>query len=163
MATNEAKRLPVESIVEVSLGLKSETDLAKRAKANDAGPIYTVAEVVERFVTLKEAKVLLGLAYGQYVRRLLKDGKIEGIKVKVSGGTRWLVTRESIRRYEAERRVYTTYRNYVLKIDPKDEAAVRKFIEGLDPEYSLALQYDPDRKPTTKEDTVWAKVIEGIA
>lgn len=160
---NEEKRLPTKAIAEVSIGAKSESDLASRTEKGDGKPSYTVKEIVERFVTLKEAQKRLSLAHGQYTRRLLKEGKLEGIKVTLKGGPRWLVSTDSIDRYDLERKAYTTLRNVTVKVDPKHFDALVKFLKGLDPLYSAEYAYEKANKAASGDEEVWASVIESVS
>lgn len=160
--SNGKERLPKESIVEIILSRASESALAKATEGTDGKPDLSIENVLKGYVTLKEAKESLGVAWVQYVRRILKEGALEGIRVSVAGGTRWLVTRESIERYRATRKERSSKRNYILKIDSEEEEEVRKALEEAGIEYELSLSYVKKEGATAIEETIWAKVIKNL-
>ena len=154
--------IPTESILEVSIGKGSESTLAKRANQNDGLPKLTAQEVADWFVTLEEAKGRLGVAHLAYARRLVKDNKLEGIKVAVPGGSRWLVTLESIGRYDTRRVRNRELRNYILRIPSEQEAKVRKLLEQNDVPYTLEIAYVKKEKSPKQGESVWATLISKL-
>lgn len=162
MASDE-RVLTKEQIVEVVYLEDIEGYLARKTKEGDDFPSLSIEDVTEGFVTLKEAKKRLTIAHLQYVRRLLKRGALEGIKVKVSSGTRWLVTIESVEGYSLRQRTKSSLRNYTLRLDPKDLEAIENFLTKSGVPYELVIQYDSKRKPLTKEEDLLARVIDSIS
>lgn len=160
--SNETNLLPLSAIVEVRYLAEGESYLASKTKKGDKVPSLTVKEVLEEFLNLKTAHGRLGMAHLVYTRRLLRDGKLEGIKVRVKGGERWLVTKASIEGYSKRKAVNLEYRNYILRLRPEQEAQVRKFLEQLDSECTLEFAYVKKEKGTKEPDTLWAKVVERV-
>lgn len=160
--SNEKVYIPTEAIVEVSLGAKSESTLAKSCANNDGLPKLTVEDVENGYLTLKDALKALGFAHLMYVRRLVRKGDLEGIKVVVSNTPRWLVTRESVEAYQTKQIRRGSARNYTLRIDPEHEAKLRSLLKANDIEYELDLAYEPKKKSTTKAEAPWAKVIKNL-
>jgi hypothetical protein len=160
--SNEKVSLPKAAIVELSIAKDSKTDLAKRAAAGGGLPSYTIEEVQRRFVSIKNALTLLGVKYEQYVRRLLTNSDIEGMKLKVGKTTRWLVSRESIEGRRARVREKVEGRNYILRFPTELEGKLREFLDTLDADWTLEFQYVPKDEPTDEGEPEWAKVIESI-
>lgn len=163
--TNEGKvkeYVPTTSIVEVRITPESKSPLARSLDPKDKLPRITIEEVEDWFFTLKDAKEALGVAHLVYARRLVTEGKIEGIKVKVPGGERWLVTKESVERYSLKVIRSGEDRNYTLRINPNVEAKVRSLLKANGIEYELSLSYEGKAKKATPSETVWAKVVRKI-
>lgn len=157
--SNEVVYIPTESILSVSIGKGSKTTLARRTNSNKGLPKLTAQEVAEWFVTLQDAKEVLSIAHLAYVRRLVKDNKLEGIKVAVPGGSRWLVTKESIEGYSTRTIRSRELRNYILRIPSDQEAAVRKLLMQNGIKYNLELAYVAKEKTTKKGESLWATLI----
>jgi len=159
---NVKEYLPLGAIEEVGLSKGSESYLAKSIPSGEKYPRLTISDVEDRFVTLKVAKKLLKVAHLVYVRRLWKEGKLEGIRVKVSGGSRVLLTRESIESYT--RRVVRSreLRNYILRIRMEEEDQVRSLLKEAGIRYNLELAYESDGKETKEGDTLWASVVDKL-
>lgn len=160
--SNDKVTLPLSAIVEVIYLKEGESYLRSKTKDGDKKPTLTIAEVEGRFLSLKAGHKRLGMAHLVYTRRLLREGKLEGIKVKVKGVERWLVTKAAIEGYSKRKAVNLEYRNYILRLRPEQEAQVRKFLEQLDPGSSLEFAYVKKEKDSTEPDTVWAKVVASI-
>lgn len=160
--SNEKVYIPTESILEVSISKGSESPLANRTKANEGLPLLTAQEVEEWFLTLEEAKKELSIAHLAYVRRLVKDNKLEGIKVAVPGGSRWLVTRESTDRYDTKRIRSRELRNYILRIPMEKEDTLRSLLKKAGIPFTLEVAYEKKAKPTKKGESVWATLIARI-
>ena len=162
MVIKEKVYIPKAAIVEVALGLDSKSSLALSIDKEDSLPNLTMEDVAEGYLTLKGAKVALDIAYTVYVRRLVKEGTLEGIKIAVNNSTRWLVTRESIEAYKVRRVRRGKKRNYTLRIDPSKEIALRKLLKDSGIEYTLELSYTSKGKGKDKEVVGWARVLDSI-
>ncbi len=160
--SNEEAYIPVKAIEEVVLLKDSESFLAKSLDKDDGLPRLTMQDVEERFVTLEIAKRRLELAHLTYARRLVKENKLEGIKVKVPGGTRWLVTTESISSYKKRRVRSRELRNFILRIPPEQEEVVRDLMDKAGVSYTLEVAYVGKPKAKTEGATLWAKVISRL-
>lgn len=160
--TNEKAYIPTEAIEEVVLVEKSTSFLAKSLGKDDSLPRLTTQDVQTRFVTLEDAKGRLGMAHLAYVRRLVKENKLEGIKVKIPGGSRWLVTKESITSYKKRVVRSRELRNFILRIPSEQEEVVRKALDQAGVTYNLELAFEAKPKATKAGETVWAKVISSL-
>ncbi len=152
-------RIPLDAIVEVSLGENSESDLAKLCEKGDGVPQLTVGLVKEWFVTLADAKEMLGFSHKMYARQRVRSGDLEAVKVKVKNSPRWIVTRESIERYKTRQVRRGTQRNYTLRINPDEEAKVRELLKQNDVEYELELSYTKSTKKAQPAEETWATAI----
>lgn len=113
----------------------------------------TFDEVVGGFVKIKDATPLLSMKNPDYVRRLLSQGKLEGILVRARGHVVWLISRNSIQYYTEHKAKRFAHRRYTLKIDQIDEDRVRAALDQLDIFYELTLAYK--RKPRNDEEDGW--------
>lgn len=157
--SNDKGYIPTEAILEVSISKGSKSTLAKSLDRETGLPKLTLQEVEEGYVTLDKAKVLLNIAHLAYTRRLVKENKLEGIRVAVRGGTRWLVTKESIEGYSKRRIRSRELRNYILRIPRDKESMVRKLLEDKGIPYSLEMAYTPKDKPKNKGESLWATIV----
>ena len=99
---------------------------------------------VARFKTfkgIKDSREHVGAAHDLYVRQLLHAGRIEGIKVKFKGYTKWLIDPVSIDYYHAHKATRSGLRRYLLRANRKDETIIRDALESLGIEYTLELNY----------------------
>ncbi|MBD3387445.1 MAG: hypothetical protein GF414_00715 [Candidatus Altiarchaeales archaeon] len=112
-----------------------------REDTEDYSPDLDVSRVNENYVSIAKAIVPLDVTYPRYVRRLLLEGKLTGIKVRIKGGVKWLIDRDSITAYIESKKRSTGLRNYILRISTENEVAVRKALLELDIEYELELAY----------------------
>jgi hypothetical protein len=83
----------------------------------------------------------IGIAYPQYTRRLLLEGKLFGIKVATKGGSKWFIDNGSIEAYKYATSGAGKVRNYTLKIAKADEKAVRKLLTDSGLGYSLTIAF----------------------
>lgn len=157
--SKEEEYISTEAILEVSISKGSTSTLAKALDKNTKLPKLTLGEVEEGYVTLEKAKVLLGIAHLAYTRRLVKDNKLEGIKVAIPGGSRWLVTKESIEGYSTRRVRSRELRNYTLRIPSEREGEVRKLLESKNIPYTLEVSYVAKPKKPVKGETLWATIV----
>ncbi len=157
--SNETVRIPTEAIEKVSISKGSKSALASLTEKGGGVPSLTVKDVEEGFVTLQKAQELLGIAHLAYARRLVKENKLEGIRVAVPGGSRWLVTTDSIDRYSVKRIRSRELRNYILRIPMEQEDTVRKLLEKADIPYTLEMAYVKKEKQTKKGETLWASLV----
>lgn len=93
------------------------------------------------FVGIKDAPVLLGIAYTIYARRLLKEGRIEGVKVQYKHYQKWLISPESITYYNSHKATRTGMRRFLLRTSAENEDAVRDALGALGIEFTLELTY----------------------
>lgn len=98
------------------------------------------------FVGLKEAKVLAGVAYSNYMRRLVTGGKVRGVKVfdSVLRSEKWYVSVGGIEDYVNGKRSRKGGRKFVLRMSVEDEGKVRKILEEEGIKFSLELAYKKD-------------------
>ena len=110
----------------------------------DAGEDPFAELTVERFKTfkgIKDSREHVGAAHDLYVRQLLHAGRIEGVKVKFKGYTKWLIDPVSIDYYHAHKATRSGLRRYLLRANRKDETIIRDALESLGIEYTLELNY----------------------
>jgi hypothetical protein len=160
--SNEKVYIPTTAILEVVLSEKSESWLRSVVSEDDGLPLLTMGDVQERFVTLEIAKKRLELAHLTYARRLVKESKLEGIKVKVPGGSRWLVTLESISSYKKRKVRNRALRNFIIRFPGEQEEVVRDALDKAGVTYTLELAYVSKPKDKKAGETVWASVIAKI-
>lgn len=153
------KYIPVAAIVEVSIREESESWLAQSLDPSDNLPRFTKQDIKEHFVLLKDAQEALGFAHRMYARQRVRSADLEGVKVMVGNSPRWLVTRESIEAYKTRQVRRGAERNFTLRIDPSEEAKVRRLLEQGEVEYSLELTYVKKAKKVRPVEAEWAQVI----
>lgn len=151
--------IPLEAIVEVSLGEDSKSTLANLCAENDGVPRLTVGMVKKQFVTLNDAKEMLGFSHKMYARQRVRSGDLEAVKVRVKNSPRWIVTRESINAYKTRQVRRGSQRNFTLRIDPNEEAKVRRLLEQGEVEYELELSYTKKASGTKPAEETWATAI----
>jgi hypothetical protein len=124
-------------IVDASLAEKSllPSDIA------DGKQSEVSAEELESYTGIKGAQKELGLGYSQYVRRLLLQGKLEGIKVAHSHYNKWYVYRPSIEAYTENHRRTEQARRFILRAELEDREAIEAALEAAGIEYTLELAY----------------------
>ena len=93
------------------------------------------------FVSINEATQLLNFKHAQYTRRLLLEGKLEGVKLAHKGYAKWYITLDSIEFYNAHTSRDTSMRRYILRIDASNENAVLVALGALNIEFKLELAY----------------------
>ena len=101
----------------------------------------TVKVLSESFTDIPGGTRAIGIAYPQYTRRLLLEGRISGIKVATKGGSKWFLDLGSIEAYKYDTRGGGKVRNYTLKIAKDSEAKVRKALDKLGIEYDLTIAF----------------------
>ncbi len=123
----------------------------------------TTEDLKEHFITLKAALPLLDLAWPQYVRRLMDQGKLSGIKVPVGNTTRVLVDRRSAERRAEQQKRRKNYRNFILRISLEDEAGVRAALKEAGIDYELEIASKKKKATETEEtvETIIAALISG--
>jgi len=98
----------------------------------------------ERFATfkgIKDSRIHVRASHDLYVRQLLHAGRIEGVKVKFKGYSKWLIDPVSIDYYHEHKATRSGLRRYLLRASRKDEQVIRDALESLDIEYTLELNY----------------------
>lgn len=101
----------------------------------------TRAELDSDFVSIPDARQLLGTAYTTYVRKLLLEARIEGVKIQYKGYTKWYISKVSCSHYVRHIGRKRKPRRYTLRIHTTDEPAVRECLDNLGIDYSLELAY----------------------
>lgn len=101
----------------------------------------SVKVLSEGYSDIPLATRTIGIAYPQYTRRLLLEGKLFGIKVDTKGGSKWFIDNGSIEAYKYATSGEGKVRNYTLKIAKVDEDKVRKLLDKAGVEYSLEIAY----------------------
>lgn len=101
----------------------------------------TKAALEKDYVGINEAVGLLGVGYAVYVRRLVLEGRLEGIKVMYKGYTKWHISRASIEWYRKNVLRTMTGRRWIMKFELPDEAKVRAALDALGIEYELKLNF----------------------
>jgi hypothetical protein len=124
-------------IVEVSLSVHSTETFDN----------ITIDDVKERFLSIIEGTKRIGMKHPQYVRRLLVEGKLEGIKIVERGRYKWYITKTSIDRYKKAHNKINQKRRYILRIKADDEEKVRHNLNLLAIDYELELAYKSKAKP----------------
>lgn len=127
----------------VIVRLDSETDFSK----------WTFDKVVEGCVKIKDATPLLAMKNSDYVRRILLEGKLEGIFVRARGRRVWLISRDSITFYKQHKSKQHSHRRYIMKLNEVDEPRVRTALDALGIFYELKLAYK--RKPRRDDAEGW--------
>lgn len=86
-------------------------------------------------------KKYLGLAYPQYVRRLLLQGKLEGIKVDHDHYNKWWIYIPSLDRYLENSRRTEQKRRFILRAELEDREVIERALEEAGIDFSLELAY----------------------
>ncbi len=122
------------------------TDI-KRAKSKTEFVAQYSAEVLAKdFVSINDARDVLGVGYVVYVRRLLLEGKLEGVKVQYKGYAKWHISRASIAWYRKNVLRTMSGRRWIMKFELTDEAAVRAALDSLGIDYELKLNFVSKKK-----------------
>lgn len=98
-------------------------------------------DVRENWFSINSATKELGFKYSQYTRRLLLEGKLEGVKVKESHYNKWYIDPRSIETYMESNRRTNDQRRYLFYIDQDEEDLVRETLNELGIDYKLELSY----------------------
>jgi hypothetical protein len=93
------------------------------------------------YVGIKGAKAELGVGYTQYVRRLLLEGKLEGVKLDHGHYRKWHIYRPSIDRYMEEHRRTEQARRFILRAELEDREKIEAALDEAGIDYSLELAY----------------------
>jgi hypothetical protein len=96
---------------------------------------------LKAYVSINVATTMLGLAYAQYVRRLVLEGKLVAVKIQEQNYQKWYVSRVSIEKYLTGNRRTSGLRRYILKVDEENETKVREALTALGVEFTLELNY----------------------
>ena len=124
----------------VGLEIIEKSIRADRPAGDD--PFENLTE--ERFRTFKGIKAtrpIMGVAHDLYVRQLLHAGRIEGVKAKCKGYTKWFIDPVSVEYYQSHKATRTGLRRYLLRINAADESVVSEALNALGIEYTLEISY----------------------
>lgn len=99
-------------------------------------------QLTTNFVSISDAKHLLEVRHATYVRKLLLEGQIEGVKIKERHLQKWYVTRLSCSHYVRCVGRKRQPRRYILHIQERDEDSVRSALDNLGIEYNLNFAYN---------------------
>lgn len=103
----------------------------------------TITELKKGYLSIVAATPRLGVAYNQYVRRLVLEDKLKGIKVACRGTTKWFVDIEGIGEYLSNKGGHGGLRRYDLRLNREDEMALRAFLVKDGITFKLELAYKP--------------------
>jgi len=92
----------------------------------------------EFWCTLRDAPQVMGVGYEQYVRALLSQGKIEGIRVQWKHYTKWFLFVPSLLNRPRRR---TDRRKFLLYINPDHESEIRKALQASGLQFELTVAY----------------------
>jgi len=93
------------------------------------------------FVSIKDSCPLLEVKYPMYASRLLKEGKIEGVKLLIGKLEKWYVYVPSITYYKENKSVRTGMRRFLLRTPIENFEKVKEALDALDIEYTLEEAY----------------------
>lgn len=123
-------------IVEVSVGknsvLPKELEVGSKVEAKSLKTAYK---------GIKATREEMGLGYDVYVRRLLLEGKLEGIKVDHGHYNKWHIYIPSVERYMEEHRRTEQARRFILRAELEDRAKIEKALDEAGIQYELELAY----------------------
>ena len=98
-------------------------------------------ELKANYVGIKAAQKRMGLGYSQYVRRLLLQGKLEGIKADMGHYRKWFISLKSIEQYMDNSRRTEQARRFILRAELEDREAIEKALKAAGIEFELELAY----------------------
>ncbi len=123
------------------------TNSIMRAKSETKFQSEYEAKVLKSdFVSINDAKDVLGVGYVVYVRRLLLEGRLEGVKIQYKGYAKWWISRASIAWYREHVLRTRSGRRWIMKFEMSDETKVRAALDALGIDYELKLNYVKKQK-----------------
>ena len=126
----------MSQVVEVSLAKNSVLP-----EGLEVGSEVSKDTLTKNYKGIKESQKYLELGYSQYVRRLLLQGKLEGIKVDMGHYRKWFIFQGSLDQYLENSRRTEQARRFILRAELEDREAIEEALEAAGIEYSLELAY----------------------
>lgn len=134
----KSRRPDEVEVVDYALGQETEEYI----KAKEAEYSNLTWEMIDAaFYSLEEAQEVLGLARTNYVRQLVLQGRLEGVKVALKGYNKWFLDKESVYKYDETKGRRLAVRRYILRIDPELEEQVREALDEIAGEDGYELEF----------------------
>lgn len=100
----------------------------------------------DEFCSLTIATEQLNMSQTSYVRKILLEGKLSGVKLQMKGFQKWFVHRDSIEYYNDHFSRHAKRQRYTLKIHPDDVTFVRDALITAGIRFELAKAYNGNQK-----------------
>ena len=104
------------------------------------------SDIDENYLSINDATKALNFKHAQYTRRLVHESKLVALKVQYEHYPKWMISIESILKYNSNTRRSNGLRRFILRFDLQNESKVRTALEALNIKYELELSYQKKSK-----------------
>lgn len=139
-----AKEPNLEKVIEPLEVILRESDSVLEGMAPSD---ITIRFLVEECVPIKRAKEMLGVSQAMYVRQILWNGRLEGVKVDMGSYQKWFITLESIAYYKEHSLRAAKPKKYILYVYPDDQDKLIDALRQAGIFFDLQPNYQPNGDP----------------